>query len=256
MAKRKKKTTPTPESDPWFNPYRHAATHRGAIALGDLIHLLEQREARKRARRKQGREWLWKVGYALLADLTHHYLGGSPGNGLVVPRAKRELGKKSRYDPGFFTQSFPKLLDEFERQGLLKQTKGKFSGWGSKRTTIRPGVALIEVIKKERITFEDLSLQEAEEVIILKRAKLGYGDEGGRIEYKDTRTTVALRTAVQELNVWLDKADIKFDASKYDRPVDTRARRFYRYFAEAKFDRGGRLFKGFWENLPKRARLS
>jgi hypothetical protein len=85
--------------------------------------------------------------------------------------------------------------------------------------------------------------------------KADYFDEGGRIEYKDTPTTEALRTAVRELNSWLEKADIRFDSTAYNRPVDTRARRLFRYFAEGRFDSGGRLFKGFWENLPKQARL-
>ena len=34
-----------------------------------------------------------------------------------------------------------------------------------------------------------------------------------------------------------------------------RARRLFRYFANADFESGGRLFRGFWQILPKRAQL-
>jgi hypothetical protein len=174
-----------------------------------------------------------------------------------VPRAKSQLGKPSRYHPPYFTRSFPKLLDDLESVGYLKQKKGEFSGLRqrSTRTTIRPGAKLVEVIKNSQISFDDLAVDAAEEVIILKRAKTGYWDEGGQIEYDDTRTTLRLRDEVRELNSFLEQADIGFDHSFYSGPVDIRARRLFRYFANGDFQSGGRLFRGFWENLPKRARL-
>lgn len=46
-------------------------------------------------------------------------------------------------------------------------------------------------------------------------------------------------------------ADIRFDAAAYDHPVDVQARRLRRHFTLGRFDRGGRLFGGFWETLPK-----
>ena len=126
----------------------------------------------------------------------------------------------------------------------------------SKRTTIRAGAALIALIEKHGITFGDLTLLDAEEVIVLKRAKRGYWDEGERIEYDDTPTTQRLRIEVRAINSWLQKADIRFDPTTYSQPVDVRARRLFRYFANADFKSGGRLFRGFWENLPKAARLN
>ena len=255
MAKTQKKTTR--ERDPWFNPYRSTASWKAAIALGDMLYGFEQRENRKRARKPKDKQWLWDIGYPLLADLAYHYLNGSPGNGLVVARAKSKLGKHSRYYPPYFTRSFPKLLDDFEGAGYLEQKTGVFSGLPGKstRTTIRAGAKLIDAIKKHQITFDDLAVSAAEEVIILKRAKKGYWDEGGQIEYKDTPVTERLRDEVRWLNAWLESADIAFEPFAYSRPVDVRARRLFRYFANANFKSGGRLFRGFWENLPKRARL-
>jgi hypothetical protein len=259
MMKRtsKKNTQDEPDHDPWFNPYRQAATDRAQVALGGVLYEFEQQEQRKRARKEKDRLWLWQLGYALLADLAYHHLSGSPGTGLVVPRAKRALGKPSRYHPPFFTRTFPKLLDAFEGSGYLVQKKGEYSGnpAQSRRTTIRAGAKLIALIEEHQLTLDDLGLGDDEEVIILKRAKRDHWDKGERIEYKDNETTRRLREEVRAVNRWLEAADITFDPSTYDRPVDTRSRRLYRYFANGDFKSGGRLFRGFWENLPKQARL-
>jgi hypothetical protein len=253
----KKKTTREREHDPWFNPYRYPASERARKALSEALREFEQWNERKRSRKAKDEQWFREVGCALLADLAYHHLDGSPGEGRVVRRAKSQLGKRSRYHPPFFTRSFPKLLDDLDSFGYLKQKRGKFSGIPerSTRTTIKPGAKFIELIEKHKITFEDLAVDAAEEVIILKRAKSGYWDEGGQIEYDDTPTTLRLRDEVRELNSFLEEADIKFDQSIHDRPVDVRARRLFRYFARGDFKSGGRLFRGFWENLPKRARL-
>lgn len=253
----KKKPKKEREGDPWLNAYRWPATPRALEVVGEVLFDVEKRENRKRNRKPKDRQWLWQVGHVLVADLAYHYLSGSPGNGLAVPRAKRELGKKSRYHPPYFTRSFPKLLDTLQRLGYLRQKIGAYSGMPgeSKRTTIRAGVRLIELIEKHKVTFADLEVGGDEEVIILKRAKRDHWDEGGQIEYKDTAATKRLRAEVRELNSWLERADIAFDADAHDRPVDVRARRLYRYFSNSDFKSGGRLFRGFWQNLPKPARL-
>ena len=259
MARARAHKKASRERDPWFNPYRYSATERARIAVGEALYAFEERENRKRRRKPKDRQWLWQLGYALLADLIHHHLDGSPGSGLVVPRAKSALGKRSRYYPPFFTRSFPMLLTALESAGYLKQRKGVFSGAPGKstRTTIRAGAKLVEVIERHRLIFDDFAVDTAEEVIILKRAKRDYWDQGGQIEYKSTARTDRLRAEVRELNAWLENADIAFEPFAYGRPVDVRARRLFRYFGngDLNFKSGGRLFRGFWETLPKRARL-
>jgi hypothetical protein len=60
---------------------------------------------------------------------------------------------------------------------------------------------------------------------------------------------------LRAINAWLAKADIRFDDAVCDEPVDVQARQLRRYFTLGRFDRGGRLFGGFWETLPKPVRL-
>jgi hypothetical protein len=255
-SRKKQKLIQERESDPWFNPYRHPASENGWHLVSAALDDLEQHQKRKRARKTKDRHWFWQTLASIVADLAYHHIDGSPGTGLVVPRAKSVLGRRSRYHEPIFTQTFPSLLDDLQELDYLQQKKGVYSGMRgkSKRTTIRAGAKLIELIKKHQITFADLHAATADEVIVLKRAKAGYWDEGARIEYADTATTRRLRAEVEEVNSWFKKADIAFEPNAYDRPVDVRARRLYRYFA-ADFKSGGRLFRGFWQILPKDARL-
>jgi hypothetical protein len=136
--------------------------------------------------------------------------------------------------------------------GFAEQTIGDPDKF--RRTTVRAGVKLIELIKEHKVTLEDLQEIEGEEIIILKRSKRGYWDEGKRVDYRDTPTTRRFRSELRDINSWLAMADIFFDAAAYDHPVDVQARRLRRNFTCGRFDSGGRLFGGFWENLPKPAR--
>ena len=246
-----------PERDPWFNPYRFPGSKGAWEVVHAVLDDLAAQESRKRARRTKDQHWLWEVLPALVTDLIYHHLSGGPGSGLVVRRAKRELGKTSRYYPPLFTRSFPGLLDALENLGYLQQQKGVYSGMPgqSRRTTIRAGSGLIALIEKQGVTFSDLALSDAEEVIILKRARTDHWDEGERVEYGDTSAARHFREEVRAINAWLEKADISFNPAAHSSPVDVRARRLYRYFANDDFKSGGRLFRGFWENLPKDVRL-
>jgi hypothetical protein len=195
----------------------------------------------------------------LVANLIHHYLIGSPGDGIAVPRSHKELAGKharNRYEPFAFPRSFPKMLDALSALGFAKITLGKYSGFPgqSKRTTVRAGPKLIELIEKHKVTLEDLSGRYDEEVIILSRPRRDYWDEGERIDYKDTATTERFRKELRAINEWLDNADISFDADVFKKRVNVRARQLRRQFTLGRFDRGGRLFGGFWENLPKAVR--
>jgi hypothetical protein len=217
---------------------------------------------RERALRAKDRHTLYKVGIPVVCNLTHHYLIGSPGEGIPVPRSKRDNalgGKGTRYQSFVFPRSFPKMLDVLCALGFAEQKLGEYSGipGQSKRTTIRAGTKLIELIEEHKVTIEDLNVGGTDEIIILKRPRRGHFDEGERIDYEDNATTCRFRDELRAINEWLAKADIQFDAAaaEYDQWVDVRACRLYRSFTMGRFDSGGRLFGGFWENLPKPARL-
>ncbi len=241
--------------DPWFNPHigpRNRCAHEviGAVVLPARKH------GRKRALRGKNLDTFYRVIIALVANLMHHNLTGSPGQGIPVPRSKRDKalgGKGNRYQPFVFPRSFPKWLDVLCALGFVEQTIGDPAKF--KRTTVKAGAKLVELIEEHKVTLGDLSAGDGQEVIILKRRKRGRGDKGGRIVYKDTPTTNRFRDELRSINGWLAMADIRFDATAYALPVNVQARQLRRHFTLGRFDRGGRLFGGFWENLPKPVRL-
>jgi hypothetical protein len=249
-----------PQRDLWFNPHLGPRSPPRGLPAHNVIGvvvLAVRGYKRKRALRGKNLDNLSKVLIPLVSNLTYHYLIGSPGAGVAVTRSKKALGKKgNRYQPSF-PRSFPRILDALCALGFAKQTLGKFSGdpRQSKQTTVRAGPKLIELIKQHNVTLDDLDEGEGQEIIILSRPKRGHWDEGERINYEDTETTRRFRDELHSINAWLAKADITFDANAYDHPVDVHARQLRRRFTLGRFDRGGRLYGGFWENLTKPVRL-
>jgi hypothetical protein len=251
---------PVVVSDPLFNVHRYPGTRHSHLVVDHVFQAVEAYGPRRRARNREAYYRLLGTVGVVVVNLMHHYLAGSPGQGLPVPRAKKDLGRKpTRYEPHPFPRSFPKMLDALCALEFAEQSIGKYSGipGKSKRTTIRAGRKLIELIEEHKVTLEDLRVSDRDEIVILKRPKRGYFDEGERIDYTDDVTTRRYREELRAINAWLAKADIEFDAiaAGYDLPVDAQARRLYRSFTMGRFDSGGRLFGGFWENLPKEVRL-
>jgi len=246
------------ERDPWFNPGLSPASSERAHEVVVPVVTAVERYKRRRALKAKDKLTLYKVLIPLVTNLIHHHLTGSRGQGIPVPRSNKELGKKgNRYRPFSFPRSFPKMLDAMRALGFAKVTIGKYSGipGQSKLTTVKAGPKLIQLITEHNVKLEDLSAGDAEEIIILKRPKHGYWDEGERVDYRDTPTTQRFRDELRAINSWLVKADIRFDATAYHRPVNVQARKLHRNFTLGRFDRGGRLFGGFWESLLKPARL-
>jgi hypothetical protein len=207
------------ERDPWFNPNLGMRCIRAHVVIAAVVPAAEK-YGRKRALRGKNVVAFDNMAITLLLNLMHHYLSGSPGQGIPVPRSKRDktLGRKgNRYQTYSFPRSFPKMLDTLCALGFAEQTIGEYSGipGKSKRTTVRAGPKLIELIKEHKVTLEDLYVGDAEEIIILKRPERSYGDEGKRIDYTDTPTTKRFRSELRDINSWLANADIRFNAAAY-----------------------------------------
>ena len=85
-------------------------------------------------------------------------------------RAKKQ---KPIPSPHVFHAELSAAVDTLESLDYLRQKKGKYSGRRpfSTRTTIQAGARLRRTRKKHQLTFEDLAVSDAEEVLILKRAK-------------------------------------------------------------------------------------
>lgn len=172
-----------------------------------------------------------------------------------------------------FTKNLPHLLDLMEQCGYLEQSKGgKFNfrpGKSGKsatgqRTLIRPGQALVELMKKYfpngELSFRSFRPSPAEPIILLKGSK-----ETGRElkDYVDTTHTLQLRADVELINKWYALASMRFDDNVLpvgSHKVDTKDRRIRRVFNNGEtpegqaFKLGGRIGGGWWSNLPKTIR--
>ncbi len=81
--------------------------------------------------RSNYRHTLHKVLIPFVANLMHHYLVGSPGKGIPVPRSNMDMalgGKGNRYQRFVFPGSFPKMLDALCALQFAEQTLGEYSG--------------------------------------------------------------------------------------------------------------------------------
>jgi hypothetical protein len=260
-----------PQRDRWFNPGLVPAAQRLRDVVAVVAHAVEHHEY-KRALKPQERHTLNGVLAVLVANLVQHFLAHGPG-GVVVPRSKKVLGAKpTRYEPFVYPKPFPKWLDALEVLGFIKQTKGVYAGMPgqARRGTVRAGAKLAKLLEEHKVTLDDIRDDGAAEVIILSTSKRGYWDNdpgARRKDYADTATTRRYRSELQETNAWLARADIQFDDDGYreyaearklkQKHVDVHQRALRRHFTlgRSEFDSGGRLFGGFWEPLPKEARM-
>ena len=115
----------------------------------------------------------------------------------------------------------------------------------AKQTTIIAGQRLWTRIAEYDVLLSDLKRSQSGEVIILKRIKDGYWDNGEKIDYEDTTITHDYRQEIASINWWLSEADIDFD-EHYDRDdqrVDYTDRYLRRYFCNSSFEQGR---EGLW----------
>ncbi len=253
-----------PHRDRPFNPWRIARTEAARTIIAEAVGTLQAHEEalnlRRRKRRQSDQETFEATVSAILSDLIYHHLKGFDG-GVFITRSNRILGTKSRYKPTAYGKTLPAVLDLMSALavGMVEQVIGRTHADGqNKNTTIRAGTWLLDRIDSRGITLEDLSVSDRQEVIVLRRCKEDFWDEGGDHEYEDDPTTRHYRTQMTGINASLRDADITFDEAALDdceRVVDDGDRHLRRVFTQERFDSGGRLFGGFWQGLSKKERL-
>ncbi|AGB43210.1 hypothetical protein Mesau_00724 [Mesorhizobium australicum WSM2073] len=243
-----------------FNPHRFAASENSKGIVREAIGLLSTYEdrfgLRRNKRRPRDQETFEQTVEAILSDLIHGQLVG--GSGIFVTRSNRVLGAKSRYRPAVYSKAFPAILDLLSKPEMayVEQDIAADVQGASRSTVIRPGQRLLDRIAEHEVDLDDLDTHQTGETIILKRLKdrADFWDDGERLDYPDDGATDGYRTQMAEINQWLHEADLKFDwigIAWPHTPIALRDRRLRRVFTQGRFDRGGRLFGGFWQQLRK-----
>lgn len=221
--------------------------------------ILEKAQPRRRARKGHDLENLRNIIVAVYANLAYVLVltGGSDFATVVIPLAKPK-GKQSRYDRKSFRQ-LPAVLELFRRRGLLQLKKSKERGrasWIEPTSTFRE-----EWIPRSWFpTWESFRRAAGEEVIILSRTETDHS-AGTRIadrkQYSDTADTRRYRSEIERINAALVAADLRY--AGLEREIDLQRRTLRRVFnipmwmpeRTVRFDLGGRLYGGWWQNLSE-----
>jgi hypothetical protein len=168
----------------------------------------------------------------------------------------------ARYDNPALGKPLRTLLGRMETLGLLDWRQSPQRGRAS---SLAPTEAFARVVVEAGITPADFGRITGEEVILLARNSVHYRKDrrtrhSERIGYADTAETIAMRADMRALNGFLADADITF-LDDGNGPVDHHDRCMRRHFVIAeddplpqRFDRSGRLYGGFWQNLKKARR--
>jgi hypothetical protein len=227
--------------------------------LVDVDRFEQAHHLRVRARRPVDRESREALVHALVVNLAHASLSPPPRAGRLAVRAGNPRMGARRYDNPAFGKGVRPLLDQMHEMGFLDfrlplAMRGEVS-------SIAPTAEFASRVSALGITLGDFGRDEREEVLVLTR-RAGARDARGteRINYRETFETRALRDAVRRVNTFLASADIGFIDDGLSPHVDPHGRLLKRLFVlplgehAERFDRGGRLFGGFWTNLASSRR--
>lgn len=170
---------------------------------------------------------------------------------------RRPSAARTRYErPGF--ASLPKVLDAMEAHGLLTAARSRRRGTASNVQLSSSLIASLRAIEAGAASF---TWGEGAETVLLNRT-IGRDFVAGTretelVDYADTPQTHRYRREVACVNAHLANADLAMFAGTDQHSASTVNRRVRRYFSQPlrevapRFDFGGRLFGGWWQNLPR-----
>lgn len=192
---------------------------------------------------------------------------------LHVSLDANDYGMQKRYAPSFVTyKQLKAAVHGMLALGYLSVFREAFhdpdgvSGWPRYyKGTSKMFDAISAAIGTNPIHFYSDFSRSDDEIIILKNS------QGSYVGYNDNDYTHAARLKLQRINAMLAMHDIKLDVpeaqqdqfkrqmlGKYEEApehrtpyIDSTAIRLYRVFSEGSFERGGRFYRGWWQNVPE-----
>lgn len=246
----------------WFDDWRGASGRPLQRIVDETVGLVARYEvetgARKRARRElDARNHLLAVE-GVVANLAYEVVMPSETGRLAVSTRNGAEGF-SRYDNRAFGKPFSGLLNTLNDLGTLsmqRPTACRGEAW-----SIAPTPAFAATVRAGGVTLSDFGRLPGEETVWLKRRQWHGGESSpdiapSLVDYPETASTVVMRETIQGLNTFLSRADLAF-VDDGQGPVDHQQRHMRRSFVllpedkEPRFDRAGRLFGGYWQNLKR-----
>lgn len=234
--------------DPWLvtdRKYVHAIAQNVAGAYSSI-------RPRQRKLRTYDRENVEIVTRAVFANVAYAVAMGE-NQPIIAVSLRASKRKLTRYDRNGFAV-LPKLLEVLSEGGLIELRKSDRRGVTSSYV---PSNHLLEDLKRFRLTSEHFAWEHGIETINLSVTTHDYANQSRSVEpidYEDTEETIRFRAEMTRLNEFL--STVKFDfMDDGGPPVLTTHRDLVRYFKlkhadeTPRFDLGGRLFNGWWQDL-------
>ncbi|WP_275754607.1 hypothetical protein [Hoeflea sp. YIM 152468] len=224
----------------------------GLKALADHIHEVIQASPEWRTARRDARHSRYLAVCNIIANLAQLAESESAETRIAISLRQRRLTRYDRLD--LPVKALSGVIEAMESLGYLEASKGDqgkpIYGQPRRRTTIAPSPVLARDIQQALARPTDarpvIEQRWPTETIILRAG----GGLGSQIDYEDTPESTGLRADMAVINAALHSADIRLGGKHHPR------RRIYRIFrgetgGAPRFDRLGRLYGGFWINLPK-----
>jgi hypothetical protein len=255
--------------DPWLTVRSDRLRGFVSEALAMISHIEAYYGKRARRRRQDDLETHQALVETLIANLAYAVVDRSGPRTIAVSLSKAT--KPTRYDRPIFRQ-LPQVIEILRAHDVLRFRKSRSLGY---RSTIEATPLLIGRIAASVIGFEDFGRHEFEEVIILARTTRGFtpstgdgtltfGKQREWINFAvDTEESARFREEVRTINAHLAEAKLEFSNGELvPLIIDTNRRRLRRYFSLSqedssdtpRFDLGGRLFGGWWQNIARAER--
>lgn len=247
--------------DIWLVP--HGPLWR--IALEAIATLVDAENRTRRPSHNAEKNLKICVG-TIIANLARASLFHVPPVAVAIPLGNRREAS-TRYDRTGFRQ-LAQNIEQLEVAGFLSLTKSKRRGQVS---IIAPSADLMARLKATDIVPAHIGRAAEEELIIVNRTTRGfvssfengeeslrYGKVTHRVDYRREVTGLPrMREDIRALNAFLDAADLQHLGD--DPAIDTSQRTLKRVFSlpedvhvhSFRFNRGGRLFGGWWQRVPR-----
>jgi hypothetical protein len=224
------------------------------LLVSEITREVAAHEVRKRTRKAIDQQNHFAAIDAVVSNLAYACLLPSETGRLAVDLSHGNAGR-TRYDNPAFGEPYGTLLRMFEALGFLDiRQPPNIRG---EKTSIAPSLRLVERVAALGITLSDFGRHPDDEVLLLSKTRRRPDGTKQKvpIDYRDTEKTLEMRAEVKALSAFLEASPIEFVDDGEWPPVDPHARSLRRHFVVppgeegVRFDRGGRLFGGFWQNV-------
>lgn len=166
-------------------------------------------------------------------------------------KAKRQAETQNRYYSRAVSQKLSHVVKALDAAGWIQLQIFESATKERRPSLVRASQTLVALIEKHHAALTDFGRDPEETVVILRGEKPKTPDGRGRLtadllDYPTTPDTLRKSEELKRINAWLASADISYSTNG-DRVDHVNDRALRRIFNNGSFEKGGRLYGGFWQ---------